>query len=162
MWHVVTEGADTVETTVIDDIDRQILGSLERNGRSTWRELGDAVGLSPNATAERVRRLEDRGVITGYTALLDPAASGRGLIALVDVRLAAPADADRFEALVHDLPEVTDAAHVTGRSDYHLRVACAGPSALDALIRRLKTDGGVVETDTRIALRTVAPRSIAR
>jgi Lrp/AsnC family leucine-responsive transcriptional regulator len=147
-----------VETTVIDELDRQILGALERNGRSTWRELGDLVGLSPNATAERVRRLEERGVITGYTALLDPAAAGRRLVALVDVRLRGPADADRFEALVGELDEVTDAAHVTGRSDYNLRVACADPAELDALIRRLKTDGGVVETDTRIALRTVVPR----
>lgn len=147
---------------MIDDIDRQILGALERNGRSTWRDLGDAVGLSPNATAERVRRLEDRGVIVGYTALLDPAAAGRGLVALVDVRLAAPGDAGRFEALVHELPEITDAAHVTGRSDYHLRIACAGPPALDALIRRLKTDGGVIETDTRIALRTLTPLPVAR
>ncbi len=142
---------------MIDQIDRQILGALERNGRSTWRELGDAVGLSPNATAERVRRLEERGVITGYTALLDPAAAGRRLVALVDVRLGSPNDADRFEALVREAEEVTDAAHVTGRSDYHLRVACAGTAELDAFIRRLKTEGGVVETDTRIALRTVVP-----
>lgn len=143
---------------MLDDTDRQILGELERNGRLTWRELGDTVGLSPNATADRVRRLEERGVIVGYTALLDPAAAGRGLVALVDVRLAAPSDAERFEALVQGLPEISDAAHVTGRSDYHLRVACAGPAALDALIRRLKTEGGVIETDTRIALRIVAPR----
>ena len=141
----------------MDDLDREILRHLERSGRLTWRELGDAIGLSANATAERVRRLEDRGVITGYTALVDPTAAGRRLVALVDVRLRGPADADRFEALVGGLDEVTDAAHVTGRSDYHVRVACSDAAELDALIRRLKTEGGVLETDTRIALRTVVP-----
>ena len=147
-----------METTVLDDIDREIIGLLRRNARASWRELGDAVGLSANATAERVRRLERAGVISGYTALLDPAASGRRLVALVDVRLSSPGAADRFEALIGRLDEVTDAAHVTGRSDYHLRVACADPAELDALIRLLKTEGGVAETDTRIALRTVVAR----
>ncbi len=147
-----------MESTVIDDLDREIIGLLRRNARASWRELGDAVGLSANATAERVRRLERAGVISGYTALLDPAASGRRLVALVDVRLSSPGAADRFEALIGRLDEVTDAAHVTGRSDYHLRVACADPAELDALIRLLKTEGGVAETDTRIALRTVVAR----
>lgn len=147
-----------METTVLDDVDREIIGLLRRNARASWRELGDAVGLSANATAERVRRLERAGVISGYTALLDPAASGRRLVALVDVRLSSPGAADRFEALIGRLDEVTDAAHVTGRSDYHLRVACADPAELDALIRLLKTEGGVAETDTRIALRTVVAR----
>lgn len=147
-----------MESTVIDDLDREIIGLLRRNARASWRELGDAVGLSANATAERVRRLERAGVISGYTALLDPAASGRRLVALVDVRLSSPGAADRFEALIGRLDEVTDAAHVTGRSDYHLRVACADPAELDALIRLLKSEGGVAETDTRIALRTVVAR----
>lgn len=147
-----------METTVLDDVDREIIGLLRRNARASWRELGDAVGLSANATAERVRRLERAGVISGYTALLDQAASGRRLVALVDVRLSSPGAADRFEALIGRLDEVTDAAHVTGRSDYHLRVACADPAELDALIRLLKSEGGVAETDTRIALRTVVAR----
>ena len=147
-----------MESTVIDDVDREIIGLLRRNALASWRELGDAVGLSANATAERVRRLERAGVISGYTALLDPAASGRRLVALVDVRLSSPGAADRFEALIGRLDEVTDAAHVTGRSDYHLRVACADPAELDALIRLLKSEGGVAETDTRIALRTVVAR----
>lgn len=142
----------------MDDLDRAIVGALRRNARASWRELGDAIGLSANATAERVRRLEQRGVITGYTVLLDPAASGRRLVALVDVRLGSPGAVDRFEALIGRLEEVTDAAHVTGRSDYHLRVACADAAELDELIRRLKTEGGVAETDTRIALRTVVSR----
>jgi Lrp/AsnC family leucine-responsive transcriptional regulator len=146
----------------MDALDRRIVGELVHNARLSWRDLGGRVGLSPNATAERVRRLEAAGVITGYRALVDPARSGRALLALVDARLGGPADAERFERLVRELDAITDAVHVTGRFDYALRVACADPAALDAVIRRLKTDGGVVETDTRIALRPVIARPAAR
>ena len=149
----------TVNTTAIDDIDRAILGQLVGNARLSYSELGKRVSLSANATAERVRRLRERGIIAGFRAVIDPAAAGRRLVALIDVRLASPADSDRFERLVESLDEVTDAAHVTGRFDYQIRVACLDPADLDTLIRRLKADGGAIETDTRIALRTVVRRS---
>jgi Lrp/AsnC family leucine-responsive transcriptional regulator len=148
-----------VSTTSIDDIDREILGQLVANARLSYSELGRRVSLSANATAERVRRLSERGIIAGFRAVIDPAAAGRRLVALIDVRLASPADADRLERLVESLDEVTDAAHVTGRFDYQIRVACLDPADLDTLIKRLKTKGGVIETDTRIALRTVVRRS---
>ena len=148
-----------MKNTAIDDIDREILGQLVGNARLSYSELGKRVSLSANATAERVRRLRERGIIAGSRAVIDPAAAGRRLVALIDVRLESPADAERFEELVGSLDEVTDAAHVTGRFDYQIRVACLDPSDLDALIRRLKADGGAIESDTRIALRTVVRRS---
>jgi Lrp/AsnC family leucine-responsive transcriptional regulator len=148
-----------VKTTAIDDIDREILGALVQNARLSYRELGERVSLSANATAERVRRLRESGVIAGFRAVIDPAAAGRRLVALIDVRLATPDDSDRFEGLLGSLDEVTDAAHVTGRFDYQIRVACRDPADLDTLIKALKTKGGVSETDTRIALRTVVRRS---
>jgi len=153
-----TKGQITVETSGLDAIDREILGALVTNARLSYRELGERVALSPNATAERVRRLQDRGVIAGFRAVIDPSASGRTLVALIDVRLEAPTDSQRFERLIESLDALTDAAHVTGRFDYQLRVACHGASDLDQLIRTLKTKGGVVETDTRLALRTVVSR----
>ena len=91
--------------------------------------------------------------------MIDPAAAGRHLIALIDVRLAGPADTARFERVVGSMDEVTDAAHVTGRFDYQIRVACLDPADLDALIRTLKADAGAIESETRIALRTVVRRS---
>jgi Lrp/AsnC family transcriptional regulator, leucine-responsive regulatory protein len=147
------------EITALDDIDREILRTLVRNARVSYRELGERISLSANATAERVRRLTAGGVIAGFTAVVDPAAAGRTLVALVDVRLQGPADADRFEQLVESLDEVIDLSHVTGRFDYALRVACRDIAGLDALIRTLKTEGGVAESDTRIALRTVVSRA---
>jgi Lrp/AsnC family leucine-responsive transcriptional regulator len=143
----------------MDDIDREIIGHLLRDARMSFRELGERVSLSANAAAERTRRLRERGVIAGYSAVLNPDAAGRGLVALIDVRLGGPADAPRFERLVDGAAAVTDAAHVTGRFDYQLRVACRDTAELDTLIRTLKTRAGVVETDTRISLRTVVRRA---
>jgi Lrp/AsnC family leucine-responsive transcriptional regulator len=142
----------------IDAIDREILSALVQNARLSYRELGERVSLSANATAERVRRMHESGVIAGFRAIVDPAASGRTLVALIDVRLEGPAETGRFERLIESLEAITDAAHVTGRYDYQLRVACHDTGELDTLIRTLKTKGGVIETDTRITLRTVVRR----
>jgi len=143
----------------VDDVDRAIVLSLQRNARVNFRELAAEVGLSPNATADRVRRLERRGILSGYTAIVDPAAAGRKLTALIDVRLREGTPPERFEPLVSGLDVVDDAAHVTGPFDYTLRVTVADVAELDALIRLLKAKGNVVQTDTRIALRTVIRRS---
>lgn len=145
----------------LDETDRAIVGHLMTNARMSYRELGEHVALSANATAERVRRLQESGVIAGFRAVVNPAAAGRTLVALVDVRLAGASEDERFERLVDSLEAVTDAAHVTGRFDYQLRVVCRDPTDLDAIIRLLKTKGGVAATDTRIALRTVVRRSEA-
>jgi Lrp/AsnC family transcriptional regulator, leucine-responsive regulatory protein len=149
---------ETVESSGLDPIDREIVGALVRNARLSYRELGEHVSLSANATAERVRRLRERGVIAGFRAIIDPAAAGRTLVALIDVRLGSPSDAERFERLIESQDAVTDTAHVTGRFDYQVRAVCQGTDDLDAMINQMKTDGGVVETDTRIALRTVVRR----
>jgi Lrp/AsnC family leucine-responsive transcriptional regulator len=142
----------------MDAIDREILGALVRNGRLSYRELGAEVGLSANAAADRVRRLRRDGVITGFTATVDQGAAGRGLVALVDVRLAAAGTNEVFEAACARLEPVTDAVHVTGRFDYQLRVACRDTAELDRMLRHLKRDCGVSETDTRVVLRSALER----
>jgi Lrp/AsnC family transcriptional regulator, leucine-responsive regulatory protein len=142
----------------MDDTDREILGELMRNGRISFRDLGAAVGLSANAAADRVRRLRRDGVITGFTATVDPGAAGRRLVALIDVRLAAAGTNEEFEAETAKLEPVTDAVHVTGRFDYQLRVACRDTAELDRLLRHLKRDGGVTETETRVVLRSAFTR----
>jgi len=145
----------------MDAIDREILGALMRDGRLSFRELGAAVGLSANAAADRVRRMRRDGVITGFTATVDHGAAGRRLVALIDVRLAASGTNEEFEAAVARLEPVTDAVHVTGRFDYQLRVACRDTAELDRLLRQLKTQLGVVETETRVVLRSAIARGAA-
>lgn len=147
-----------MKTSALDPIDREIVSQLVRNARLSYRELGEKVSLSANATAERVRRLRERGVIAGFRAIIDPAAAGRTLIALIDVRIGGEDARARFETLIESTDQVTDAAHVTGGFDYQLRAVCQDPADLDRLIQAMKSEGGVVETDTRIALRTVVRR----
>jgi Lrp/AsnC family leucine-responsive transcriptional regulator len=147
--------AQAVEATAVDQIDREILAELQHDGRITWQELGRRVGLSPNATGDRVRRLERRGVILRYQAVVDPAAFGRTLEALVSMRLAPNHDPAELERTLLARPEVEDAMHVTGRFDFEVRVRTAGPSGLDDLLLYMKRELTVAETETRLVLRRV-------
>jgi Lrp/AsnC family leucine-responsive transcriptional regulator len=142
----------------MDMIDTQIISLLRANGRASFASLGERVGLSPHGTADRVRRLERDGVITGYTAQVDPGRVGRSVDALVDVRLLPATDPDQFEHLVAALPAVTELAFLTGRFDYQLRVACRDAEDLDQTVRRVRRDGGVATTETRIVMRSASFR----
>src|SRR3954463_11837013 len=128
----------------MDAIDRGILGELVRNARISYRDLGARVGLSANAAAERVRRLRRAGVITGFTATLDPGAAGRRLHALVEVRMGAADTNDSFEAARAGLEAGPDASPVRGRSHSQPRGACHDTAELDRLLRHLKAQLGVV------------------
>ncbi len=137
----------------MDALDDQILNALVRNGRASFASLGAEVGLSPHAVAGRVRRLLERGVITGFTARVDPEQLGRSLDALIDVRLRPETLPEAFERAAARLPAVREIAFVTGRSDYQLRVACADADDLDHTVRALRQHGGAAATETRIVMR---------
>lgn len=137
----------------LDEIDRVILSELVRNGRATYRDLGEHAGLSPHAVAPRVRRLVELGVIKGFTTAIDHSAVGRGLEALIDIRLLSTAQPGRFEQTVAKLPAVLELSFVTGRFDYLLRAACVDADDLDDTVRALRAAGAAV-TETRILLRS--------
>ena len=146
--------AGAEQNAAMDDIDRAILGELVHNGRASHRRLGAVAGLSANAAAERMRRLVRSGAITRFTAVVDHAAAGRALSALIDVRLAPDQTNDGFEKVVRRLDGLVYAAHVTGAFDYHLQVACRDTAELDAMLRTLKRKLGAAHTETRVVLRT--------
>ncbi len=106
--------------TDTDRIDRQILRLLAQNARRTNKELAAEVGLSQSACLERVRRLEERGLLRGAHAEVDPAAFGIGVQALVSVQLTrhTRSAVGRFEKTVLELPQVVALYHLTGRTDY--------------------------------------------
>jgi Lrp/AsnC family leucine-responsive transcriptional regulator len=143
------------ESKAMDPIDRGIVDALARDGRLSWRDLGDRVHLSATSAAERVRRLERAGVIAGYRAVLDPAALGRSVRAVIDVALQPGGDPAAFEARLAERPEVTFAAYVTGPADYTVLADCAGPEGLDTLVRWLKQEAGVARTESKVVLRNV-------
>ena len=144
------------EPTAIDDIDRDILRVLAEDGRIGWQQLGPRVGLSPNAASERVRRLERKGVITGYRALVDPVALGRNLEAMVFVKMVANSDREPFETFVADHDGIDDCVHLTGAHDYVMTVHCFHAGELDDILMGMKRELHVADTETRIVLRRVS------
>ena len=145
--------AKTAILAAMDATDSEILRLLREDGRLSWSDLGAAVGLSANAAAERVRRMRRDGVIIGFTAMVDPAAGGRTVEALVGVTLARGTDSDAFSTTVARLEPVTEVLHLTGAPDYQLRVACRDTAELDALLRTLRLRLGAADTETTIVLR---------
>ncbi len=109
---------------VLDAADRVLLDLLRSNGRATIAEMASATGLSASACSRRVRRLEDRAVIRGYRAIIDPKAEGRNLTAFVAVRLVRHQreHVQRFQDGARKVPEIVECHHVTGTFDYLLRV----------------------------------------
>lgn len=146
----------------MDRLDREILGILQQDARISYRDLGVRVGLSANATADRVRRMRRDGVIRAFTVVVDPAAdTSGGLVVFIDVTLRLDTTNEEFERQVSTLPGITEVVHVTGEHDYLVRARAADPAALDALLRRLKREAGVAQSSTRLALRaaTGPPRA---
>jgi Lrp/AsnC family transcriptional regulator, leucine-responsive regulatory protein len=139
----------------LDAIDLRILRELRRDARISWRELGEAVHLSPTSAADRVRRMERDRVIEGYTVRVDPEALGRTVRAVVDVSLGAGDQVDAFEDRLTQRDEVAFAAYVTGTADYSIIVECEGADGLDAFVRWLRADAGVARTETKLLLRVV-------
>lgn len=119
----------------MDDIDRKILAELQEDGRLTVTELADRVRLTPAPCHRRLRELERNGVITGYRAVLDPAAVGLGFEALVSVTMDRE-DADTiaaFEAALVAVPEIRHAERLFGDPDYLLRVVTTDLAAYQRL-----------------------------
>ncbi len=120
----------------LDGIDLAILDELRRDGRLTNSELARRIGLTSAPCLRRVRRLEEAGVITGYRAVLDPAAVGRGCEVIVEVDITAN-DAQTvaaFENAVVELEEVTEFRRLLGRPDYLLRVNVSDIAAYEVFV----------------------------
>ncbi len=146
----------------MDAIDLQIIRLLTEYGRMTFSELAERVGLSGPSTADRVRRLEERGVIAGYHAVVDPASIGLGLTAFVAVTLSSPAGRERFLEALSALPQVVECHHIAGDDDYLLKVHTAGTSGLESLVSDgLKAVPGVARTRTTVVLSSPYERALA-
>ncbi|WP_089802268.1 Lrp/AsnC family transcriptional regulator [Cellulomonas sp. KH9] len=139
---------------VLDATDHRILEHLQRDGRLSVADLARAVNLSASATADRVRRLTDAGVITGYTATVDPQALGYAITAFV--RLAYPSGNYRpFHDLVDTTPEIVEAHHVTGADCFVIKVIARSMPDLERLTGKLATLGSIT---TSVVYSTTVPR----
>jgi len=127
---------------------------LQRNGRSTFAELGDAVGLKAASVHERVKRLESRGFVQGYSARLNARLLGLELTAFVSCYTSADTDYDSFTEAVTALPEVSEVHSVAGEESFVLKVMTRSTAHLDELLSRLKSVAGIARTKTTIVLST--------
>lgn len=118
----------------------------------SYTDLADEVRLSPNAAAERVRKLVARGVISRFTAELDPRELGLSMSATIEVRVAPGREPAKFEEMALGVRGVAEVAHVTGPADFLLQVRCRDTQDLDRLLHDLKSDGSVASTETRLVL----------
>lgn len=140
---------------MLTSLDQKAVELLAEQGRATWADLADHLGVSPPAAADRVRKLEERGVIRGYAALVDAEQVGYGLTAFVAVTLEKPKYRDTFIAKVHETAEILECHHVAGDDDFLLKVKCRGTKHLDDLLTYvLKSIPGVARTRTTIVLST--------
>lgn len=142
----------------MDAIDLKIIDLLQKNARITNVELAKANNMAPSSMLERVRRLEDRGLIKGYMARVDAKQLGLGLEAMVMICLDRhqAVSIDEFEDRVRAVPEVRACWHVAGRYDYTLHVAVRDIDHLGALVKhKLSSIPGIEKQETFLTLSTV-------
>ncbi|QRK12423.1 Lrp/AsnC family transcriptional regulator [Archangium violaceum] len=140
----------------MDELDHRIVDLLQRDGRATQLEISRMVGLSQPAVAERIRKLEERGVITGYAARVDAAKLGKDITAFIGVSIEHPKYFDGFARKVLAMPEVLEAHRVAGQDSYILKVRTSNTKTLDTfLVETLRTISGVTRTHTTIVLSSI-------
>ncbi|MFQ6618176.1 MAG: Lrp/AsnC family transcriptional regulator [Fidelibacterota bacterium] len=142
----------------LDEIDRKILSILQDNGRIRNRELANRIGLSPPSALERVKKLEKKGVIKRYVALLNPVSIGKDTVMFVAVSLIIHQEnaIEKFTSAVMSLPEVLECYHITGTSDYLLKVAVRDVAAYEEFVLHKLLKIPVIQNiQTSVVLSTV-------
>ena len=142
----------------MDALDRAILRHLQNDGRLSNVELAGRVRLSPSPCLRRVRSLEQAGVITGYSAEIDPAAVGRGFQVIVhaDMMIKDRSTIESFEARVSELDEVTECLRMFGFPDYLLRVAVADQDAYETFYMNQLADlPGVARLNSQFTMKII-------
>ena len=140
---------------MLDELDRQILGALQKNARISVKEIARQVALTSPAVSSRIRKMEQDGVISGYTVLLREPQDNTRVDALISVSIQ-PGDRSAFLEDLSALPSVQQCYHVTGSHSYIAKVRCRDMDALEHLITRFQRMG---PTSTQIILSTPLDRT---
>ncbi|UCE85554.1 MAG: Lrp/AsnC family transcriptional regulator [Deltaproteobacteria bacterium] len=143
----------------LDAIDLALLTLLQENCKRPMAALGNEVGLSAPSVVERIHKLEEAGVIAGYTAQLNARRVGKDVAAFIGVSVGHPTQIDAFEREVVRFPDVLECHHVTGGYTLMLKVKVANTAELERLIDRIRAVAGVTRTETMVVLSTQAERS---
>ncbi|MBB5789163.1 AsnC family transcriptional regulator [Jiangella mangrovi] len=137
----------------MEDIDRKIVALLMRDGRMSYTDLGKSTGLSTSAVHQRVRRLEERGVIRGYSVVVDHEAVGLPLTAFISIKPIDPSQPDDSPDRLAGIPEIEACYSVAGDENYILKVRVGRPADLEDLLARIRSSANV-STRTTIVLST--------
>ena len=139
----------------MDNMDIMILKSLRKNARLTASAMSEEIGLSVSAVIERIKKLENSGIIKGYTIDVDQAKMGNTMVALMDVSLKHPDYYDGFVELVKENDSIEACYYQTGEFDFVLRIVTDNTEGLDNVYKVIKGYEGVANTETHIVLRTI-------
>lgn len=143
----------------MDDLDRAIVATLTKRGRATYAEVGGVVGLSAPAVKRRVDRLVSDGVIAGFTAVVDPAALGWGIEALVEVYCQGRIAPSVLREAWEPIPEVVQAHTVAGSADAILRVRARDVQHLENTLERIRRSADIERTDSTVVLSRLIDRN---
>ena len=155
---IIAKMSKKLEKTTMDRYDIEILHQLVSDGRMSVNDLSATVHLSQTPVARRLKKLEEKGIIKGYTALIDEKKLGFAFSVFVSVRLERQIDEElaRFEARIEQLPEVVDCWLMTGNHDYLLRVVTRDIEDFEKfLVGQLTKIGGISSIESSIPLRCV-------
>jgi Lrp/AsnC family leucine-responsive transcriptional regulator len=150
-------GGDSPE---LDAIDLQIINLLQEHGRIPLVKLGEHVGLSAPSVNERVKKLEDSGIITGYHASVDASRLGKDVTAFIGVSISHPKTIAMFEETVAMLEDVLECHHVTGQHTLMMKIKTDNTSSLERLISTIRSIEGVARTETMVVLSTHTERGL--
>jgi Lrp/AsnC family leucine-responsive transcriptional regulator len=138
----------------LDNLDLHILALLQENCKLPLVKIGERVGLSAPSVIERIKKLEESGVIRGYTAILDARKLGKDITAFIGVSINHPKLISKFEEAIDRVEDVQECHHVTGEHTLLLKVKADNTSALEELIRKIRSLEGVARTETSVVLST--------
>jgi len=148
-----------VDQVELDGIDIRILRLLQERCKMPLAKIGAEVGLSAPAVVERVRKLEESGVIVGYRAVLDARKLGCDITAFIGVSIVRSRAIPDFEGAIRGLGDVLECHHVTGGYTFLLKVKTTNASSLEDLISRIRLMDGVAQTETMVVLSTHTERT---
>ena len=148
------------EESELDHVDLGILSLLQENCKLPLAKIGEKVGLSAPSVIERIKKLEDNGVIAGYRAILNASRLGKDITAFIGVSISHPKLIGEFERDIAQLDDVLECHHVTGQHTLLLKVKTANTSTLEELIRRIRSIEGIDRTETMVVLSTHTERGL--
>ena len=145
---------DEDRSPILEATDRHILALLEKDGRMSWTELGHQTGLSTSAAQQRVKRLEAKGIITGYHATLNLEAIGAGITAFIFLNPIDPEEDETIPGILRTFPEVRGCHSIAGAASYLARVQAPSAGHLDQLLTRIRKEC-LCGTETVVVLDTM-------